>query len=59
MDVIKDMIDGVVSSVRTIGRLNNNFPITIALYEGSILSPYLSLLIDDPTGDIHEWDFVV
>lgn len=54
MDVIKDMIDGVVSSVRTIGRLNNNFPITIALYQGSILSPYLSLLIDDPTGDIHE-----
>ena len=39
---IKDMYDGVTTSVRTQGGVTEDFPISIGLHQGSTLSPYFS-----------------
>jgi hypothetical protein len=51
--LIKDMYDNVVTSVRTSDGDTNDFPINIALHQGSALSPYLfTLVMDEVTKDI-------
>ena len=45
--LIKDMYDIVVTSARTSGGTTNEFPITIGLHQGSLLSPYLFALVMD------------
>ncbi|EXB93128.1 G-type lectin S-receptor-like serine/threonine-protein kinase [Morus notabilis] len=45
--VIKDMYDGVVTSVRTAGGYMAEFPIRIGLHQGSALSPYLFTIVVD------------
>ena len=44
---IKDMYDGAVTSVWTSGGITSEFPITIGLQQGSILTPYLFPLVMD------------
>jgi hypothetical protein len=47
------MYDNVVTSVRTSDEDTNDFPINIALHQGSALSPYLFVLVmDEVTRDI-------
>lgn len=41
IDLVKDMYDGVIISVRTIGGETREFAITIGLHQGSMLSTYL------------------
>ena len=43
--VIKDMYDGVVTSVRTAGGYTSEFPIQIGLHQGYALSPYLFTIV--------------
>lgn len=43
-NVTKD-VDGGVTSVRTHGGNSSKFPITIGLHQGSILSPYIFVLV--------------
>ncbi|XP_024017031.1 uncharacterized protein LOC112090299 [Morus notabilis] len=45
--VIKDMYDGVVTSVRTAGGYTAEFPILIGLHQGSTLRPYLFTVVMD------------
>ena len=45
--VIKDMYDGVVTSVKTAGGYTAEFPIQISLHQGSTLSPYLFTIVTD------------
>jgi len=53
--VIKDMYDGVVTSVRTAGGYMIEFPIQIDLYQGSALSPYLfTIVMDELTREIQD-----
>ena len=53
IQVIKDMYDGVITSVRTHIRVTEDFPIKIDLHQGSSLSPYLfTLFLDVLTGHI-------
>ena len=42
---IKDMYDGVTTSVKTQGGVTEEFPIGIGLHQGSSLSPYLFTLV--------------
>ncbi|MCX8759408.1 reverse transcriptase domain-containing protein [Vibrio parahaemolyticus] len=52
INIIKDMYDRVVTSVRTIGE-TKEFPIDICLHQGSSLSPYLFILkMDELTKEI-------
>ncbi|KAL5194661.1 Protein transport protein Sec24-like [Glycine soja] len=52
---IQDMYDRVSTSVRTQGGESDDFPITIGLYQGSTLSPYLfTLILDVLTEQIQE-----
>ena len=44
-DIIKDVYEGVVTSVRTEER--SEFPMTLVLHHGSGLSPYLFTLVLD------------
>jgi len=44
---IKDMYEGVSTSVRTQDGATEDFPITIGLHQGSTLSPYLFTLVLD------------
>ena len=44
---IKDMYDGVTTSVRTQNGTTEDFPIKIGLHQGSTLSPYLFTLVMD------------
>jgi hypothetical protein len=47
------MYDNVVTSVRTSVKDINDFPINIALHQGSTLDPYLfPLMMDEVTRDI-------
>ncbi|EXC31207.1 DNA ligase 4 [Morus notabilis] len=47
--VIKDMYDGVVTSVRTVGGYTTEFPIRIGLHQRSALSPYFfTIVVDEP-----------
>ena len=39
IDIVKDMYDGAIASVRTTGGETNEFAITIGLHQGSTLSP--------------------
>jgi hypothetical protein len=49
------MYEGDSTSVRTLGRATNNFPITIGLHQGSTLCCYLFTLVSDvPTEHIQE-----
>ena len=45
IEIIKDMHERAVTSVRTTCRETGDFPATISLYQGSTLSPYLLALI--------------
>ncbi|KAK9157750.1 hypothetical protein Scep_004324 [Stephania cephalantha] len=55
IDTIKDMYDGVITSIKTFGGATKEFPITIGLHQGSALSPYLfTLVIDELTRHIQE-----
>jgi hypothetical protein len=47
IQVIKDMYDGVMTSVRTKDGDTKYFPLTIGLHHGSILSSYLFTLVLD------------
>lgn len=44
---IKDMYEGVSTSVRTQGGDTVDFPITMGLHQGSTLSPYIFTLVFD------------
>ena len=53
VNLVKDMYNNVVTSVRTTMVTQINFPIKIGLHQGSALSPYLfALVIDEVTRDI-------
>ena len=47
IDIIKDMYDNSVTSIRTIEGETVKFPITIGVHQGSSLSPYLFALVID------------
>jgi len=47
IDIIKDIYDGVVANVRTCGGITSDFFITIRLYQGSALSPFLFAIVMD------------
>ena len=47
VELIKDMYNNVVTSVRTSDRDTDDFPIKIGLHQGSTLSPYLFALVMD------------
>lgn len=53
VNLIKDMYDNVVTSVRTCDGETSDFPIKIGLHQGSALSPYIfTLVMDEITKDI-------
>ena len=55
INVIKDMYDGVVTSVRTTGGYMTEFPIRIGLHQGSALSCYLfTIMMDELTREIQD-----
>lgn len=55
IDIVKDMYDGAIASVRTTGGETNEFAITVGLHQGSTLSPYLFVLVmDELTRHIQE-----
>ena len=55
IQIIKDMYDGAIISVRTQGRVIEDFAIKIGLHQGSSLSLYLfTLILDVLTGHIHD-----
>ncbi|KAJ7942848.1 Retrovirus-related Pol polyprotein LINE-1 [Quillaja saponaria] len=45
VEVIKDMYEGVMTRVRIVDGMTGEFPITIGVYQGSSLSPYLFALV--------------
>ena len=45
VSIIRDMYDGVVTNVRTCGGLTDEFPITIGVHQGSILSLFLCAIV--------------
>lgn len=55
MDAVKDIYDGVVTNVRTVGGKNNTFSITIGLCHDFYFVLYLfALVIDDTAGHTHD-----
>lgn len=55
IDLVKDMYDGAITSVRTIGGETSEFTITVDLHQGLALSPYLfALVMDELTKRIQE-----
>ena len=55
INVIKDMYDGVVTSVRTAGDYTVEFTIRIGLHQGYALSPYLfTIVVDELTREIQD-----
>ena len=53
--VIKNMYDGMVTSVITAGGYTTEFPIRIGLHQGSALSPYLfTIVMDELTREIQD-----
>src|SRR5436190_16466633 len=47
IDIIKDMYEGAVTSVRSVGGISKEFSVTVGLHQGLALSPYLFTLIMD------------
>ena len=47
IDIVKDMYDGAIASVRTTGGETNEFAITVGLHQRLTLSPYIFALIMD------------
>jgi hypothetical protein len=47
IDIIKDMYEGAITSVRATSGKTNEFPITIGLYQGFALNSYLFVVIMD------------
>ncbi|MES6826658.1 reverse transcriptase domain-containing protein, partial [Cutibacterium acnes] len=47
IDIVKDMYDGAIASVRTMRGETSEFAITVGLHQGSTLSPYLFALVMD------------
>ena len=43
--MIKDMYYGAITIIRSLAGEMNEFPITVGLYQGSVLSPYLFALV--------------
>ena len=55
IEIIKDLYEGAVTSVRTTCRETSEFPVTICLYQGLALSPHLfALIMDELTAHIQE-----
>ncbi|KAK8926626.1 hypothetical protein KSP39_PZI018666 [Platanthera zijinensis] len=55
IDIIKDMYANLVTRVRTVGGLTQEFPINVSLHQGSVLSPYLfTLILDELTRHIQQ-----
>ena len=55
IDIVKDMYNGAIASVRTTGGEINEFAIIVGLHQGSTLSPYLfALVMDELTRRIQE-----
>ena len=55
IDVIRDMYEGMVTTIRSPARETNEFPITVWLHEGSTLSLYLfALVMDELTRNIQD-----
>ena len=55
IDVIRDMYEGVVTTIRSSVGETNEFPITVGLHQGSTLSPYLfALVMDELTRNIQD-----
>ncbi|MDV3181301.1 MAG: reverse transcriptase domain-containing protein, partial [Candidatus Phytoplasma australasiaticum] len=53
--VIKDMYDGAKTRVRTVGGDSEYFPVEMGLHQGSVLSPFLFVLVmDELTRSIQE-----
>ena len=47
IEIIKHMHNGAMTTMRTVVGKSNDFPITIGLHQGSVLSPYLFALVMD------------
>ena len=47
IEMIQDMYTGAMTTVRTVVGKTNDFPITVGLHQGSVLSPYLFALVMD------------
>ncbi|KAL5542645.1 hypothetical protein UlMin_010355 [Ulmus minor] len=56
VDIIKDMYEGVATSVCSIGGMPNEFPISIGLHQGSTLIPYLFALVMNELTRHHQDD---
>ena len=55
IEIIKDMYEGAITSVRTTCGETGNFPVTISLHQGSALSSYFfALIMDEVTAHIQE-----
>ena len=53
ISLIKDMYNNVMTRIHARGGETDTFPLTIGLYQGSTLSPYIfDLVIDEVTKDI-------
>ena len=44
VDIIKYMYEEVAANLRLVGRMSSEFLVLVRLYQGSALSPYISLL---------------
>ena len=55
INIIKDMYEGVRTSVRTASGEMEEFPFTVSVHQGSALSPYLfTLVMDELTHSIQD-----
>ena len=55
IDVVKDMYDEAVTTIRSPAGETSEFPITVGLHQGSALSPYLfALIMDELTRHIQD-----
>lgn len=55
IDVVRDMYEGAVTTIRSPAGETSEFPITVGLHQGLALSPYLfALVMDELTRHIQE-----